>query len=610
MNGFPEVSIESFDMPANAPEGGIQVKLGTVLTSPSPIGVQLGTIALEIAYDGVMLGRVTSDNVTLIQGENKLMLAGALVPQSEQANLDKIGALFSRYISGNQSITNARGLSCAPNGHDPIGWLSEGFQSVQLNVGLGLKEPMNIIHGVSMGLLDMSFSSDAPYAPIVSAPAVTADFSIPFGFSLNITEVSQELNLGTNASGDFAVISTPFVPSQSDQASGKLQFGMSNVSIAAMDNKHAEFDKFTYDLTASDAYTFNVGGKANTKTSTPIGDITLSGITFKVPTTLHGLQFLNSTATVVNGVDVIGGTSDALQLSINVTMDNPSDFSITTGDVSFAFLASGTQLGQVMLSNLKLNRGSNSVSAASTFDPKSSSVGQNLLSSFVMGQNNEVMISGYDGSTAIQSLATAFSAITLTTTLPGLTSSLVQGSKLTVNEDSATTGVVTVQVSIANPFTAGLSITSVKSAVTYKGMPVGNIDQDISSNPIVIGGHSTAQSSPLSMTMNVEPASVALLLRELAVSANMDTRALDALLGMGGLHVQGMEDVSADSSLFQGFNVSSYVMQAMKALSADLQLQSGLTIGEYVNTLEFSQSNVAVQTDDTGMFVFIKCRSL
>ncbi|KAJ8663466.1 hypothetical protein O0I10_000706 [Lichtheimia ornata] len=599
MNGFPEVKITSFNLPADAPEGGIQVELGTQLVSPSPIGVQLGTIALQIGYEGVVLGQVTTDGVNLKQGPNDLNLKGTIVPQSDPANLDKIGALFSNYVSGKMSTTSATGVSCAPDGTNAIGWLSEGFQSVRLNVGLGLDEPLSIIKAVNMGYLDLAFNADAPYAPVTTAPAVVADYSIPFGFSLNITEVSQELKLGTNESGDFASISVPFVPAQSDQAAGKLQFAMNQVAISALENKEPQFNDFTYALTASDLYTFQVGGQASTKTSTPIGNITLSGITFKVPTSLHGLQFLNSTPTTVNSVDVVGGTSDALQLAINVTMDNPSDFTISTGDVNFAFLASGEQLGNVQLSNLTLARGSNSKSAVSTFDPKKSPVGQNLLSSFVMGKNNDVSISGFDGSTNIASLASGLGAINIGTTLPGLTSQLIQGGKLTVNEDSPSNGIVGVQVSIANPFTAGLTITSVKSSASYHGMPVGNIDQDVSSNPIVIGGHSTVQSDPLQMSMNIEPAAVALLLRTLAVDANLDTNALDALFSMGGLSVSGQKDIDPSANLFDGFNISTYVMDAMKALKADLQLKSGLTIGEYVNSLEFSQNAVAIETDAT-----------
>ncbi|OBZ77180.1 hypothetical protein A0J61_11863, partial [Choanephora cucurbitarum] len=286
-------------------------------------------------------------------------------------------------------------------------------------------------------------------------------------------------------------------------------------------------------------------------------------------------------------------------LAINVTMDNPSDFSLSTGDVSFNMGASDTTLGLVTLSNLVLNRGQNTVGATASFDPKSSDVGQNLLSTFVMGANNGVEINGYPNSTSIPSLAGALGAISLSSTLPGLKTALIQGSSMSVLPDTLKTSMVGVKVSIANPFSAGLSISKVVAAATFAGMPVGNIDQDISSNPFVIGSKAIAESPSLNMNMNLEPAAVALLLRTLAVQANMDTRALDALFGLGGFHIEGQEDVKADSGLFANFNVSQYVMDAMKALKVDLTLSSTLTIGQYVNDLAFSQGSVVVATDSS-----------
>ncbi|KAI8375941.1 uncharacterized protein BYT42DRAFT_645619 [Radiomyces spectabilis] len=599
MNGFPDVSIDSFKLPADDPNGGIKVELGTVLKSPSPIGVQLGTIKLAVGYEGVHLGDVASDNVSLKKGDNKILLKGTLVPQNDTNALDKVSTLFSNYVSGKVSNTTATGISAAPNGKDPIGWLSEGFKSVQLNVALSAAAPLNIIHAVSMGYLDLQFNKDTPYAPIASAPNVVADFSIPFGFSLNITEVSQNITLGTNSTGNFSVIQVPFVPAKSDQQAGKLQFAMENDAITALPDKEAAFNDYTFSLTASDLYSFQVGGNATTKTQTPLGPITLSGITFEVPTSLHGLKFLNSTPTVINSLDVSGGTKDAMQLAINVTMENPSDFSIGTGDVHLAMLSKDTHLGDVLLSNLKLNRGSNTVIASASFDPKSSSVGQELLSSFVMGKNNDVQIKGHESSTEVLSLAAALGNVSIGSTLPGLKAPLVQGSALTVLPNTIQTSVVNVAVTIANPFSAGLSITKVRAAASFQGMPVGNIDQDISGNAFNIGGHATANSQPLDMKMNLEPTAVALLLRQLAVQEKLDTRALDGLLGMGGFHIEGQQDVKPTADIFQGFNISSYVMDAMKALKVDLQLESGLTIGEYTNTLRFSQNQVQVTTDGT-----------
>ncbi|CAO3630686.1 unnamed protein product [Mucor hiemalis] len=603
MNGFPNVKITDFQMPGDDPNGGIKVQLGTVLESPSPIGVQLGTIKLAIGYDGVSLGDVSANGVVLQKGDNNIVLSGTLKPQNDPIALQKVGVLFSNYVAGVISNTTAIGISCAPDGVNPIGWLSEGFKTVNLNVALGSTSPLKIINSVSMGYLDLKFDPASPYSPIANAPNVTAGFQMPFGFSLNITEVSQNITLAINTTGaetaNFAIMSTPFVPSVSNQAAGVINFGLNNTAIAGIAGQENIYNQFTYALTASKNYTFMVQGSATTKTNTPIGPIVLSGINFTVPTSLEGLSFLNSTATTINSLDVTGGTTSGLALAIGVSMDNPSDFSITTGDVSFNMGASGTNLGLVTLSNLTLARGANTVAAAASFDPKSSDVGQNLLSTFVMGQDNAVDISGYANSTNIASLAAGLSVVTLSSTLPGLKVALIQGSAMSVLPDTLQTSVVGVKVSIANPFTAGLSISKVSAAATLSGMPIGNIDQDISSNPFVIGGKATAQSQQLNMAMNLEPGAVALLLRTLAVQANMDTRALDALFGLGGLHVDGQEDVAVSSDLFSGFDISKYTLEAMKALKVDLSMSSTLTIGQYVNDLAFSQAGVFVSTDES-----------
>jgi hypothetical protein len=558
---------------------------------------------MAVGYDGVNLGTVTAEGVNLRKGDNNITLKGTLIPQNDNASLAKVSTLFSNYVSGAVSNTSALGISCAPDGVNPITWLSEGFKTVNLNVALGAGAPLKIINGVRLGYLDLSFNSDTPYAPTINSPSVIADYKLPFGFSLNVTALSQNITLAINTTGtqtdSFAVINSPSTLAVTDQAAGTITFPLNSVALNGIAGKEATYNEYTYALTASSNYTFMVAGVAQTNANTPIGAISLTNISFDVPTSVVGLSFLNSSATIINSIDVTGGTSEALQLAISVSMDNPSDFTISTGDVSFNMGASGTQLGVVTLTNLTLVRGSNTVAATSTFDPNASDVGKNLLSTFVMGQENSLDITGFANSTNIASLAGGLGAITLESTLPGLTTAIIQGASLSVLSDSISSGTVAVKVTIADPFTAGLSVTKVVSATTFNGMPLGNINQDISSNPIVVAGKSTGQSGDLSMTMNFEPSFIALLIRELAVAAGLDTQPLDALFGLGGLSVEGQDDVTATSGLFNNFNISEYTLEAMKALKVDLSLTSGITIGQYSTDLSFSQSGVAVSADDS-----------
>jgi hypothetical protein len=105
--------------------------------------------------------------------------------------------------------------------------------------------------------------------------------------------------------------------------------------------------------------------------------------------------------------------------------------------------ASGTTVGLVTLNNLTLTRGENSIQAAASFDPKSSDVEQNLLSTFVMGKDNGDDITGFANSTNIASLSS---------TLPGLKTAFIQGASVSVLPDTLQTSSVGVKVSLFNPF--------------------------------------------------------------------------------------------------------------------------------------------------------------
>jgi hypothetical protein len=599
MNGFPQVKITSFALPGDDPAGGIQVSLGTTLTNPSSIGVYLGTINLNIGYNGVYLGPVQATNVNLTSGDNNITLSGRLIPQTDPNNLNIVSDLFTRYIAGEVSNTTATGVSAAPDGHNSVSWLSDGFKTVQLNVGLAATEKLQLIHGVSLGNLDLVFTNQTAYSPLSSAPSVTANFSVPFGFSLNITQVTQNITLGTNATGPIALLSSGYVNSTSNQKTGVLSFALQNAPLNIYPDKYEAFNQFNYNLTGSTIYDFNVAGNATVIASTPIGVVKLSGVPLDTTTSLNGLQHLNSTPTTINSLDVTGGTTDNLIMAINVTMFNPSSVQISSGDVSLQMTSGGTQLGLVTLPNLTLLRGVNNVSTVAYFNPKGSTAGQSLLTTFVSGKDNNVGIQGYSNSTGIESLAYAFGNVSLTSVLPGLKTQLIQTAALTVYTNTVQTKVGGTSVTIANPFSAGLTITQVKAAVTYAGMPVGNIDADISSNPIVVGGKVQAASPAIPITMNLEPAAVALLLRENAVSAGLDVRPIDGLLTMGGFNIQGQSQTTPNAALFNGFNISDFVIKAFTNLHVDLQLSSMINIGQYSDTLEIVQNNVPTKTDNT-----------
>jgi hypothetical protein len=116
-----------------------------------------------------------------------------------------------------------------------------------------------------------------------------------------------------------------------------------------------------------------------------IGTITLDPIKFNVSSGLWGLKGLRGLVSI-DGVDVLGGTQEALLLGTNVTITNPSNLDLTMGDLGRLCLSSGSSaaetrlfdavfqlfkgkslLGTTLMPNLTLHIGNNSVAANTTF---------------------------------------------------------------------------------------------------------------------------------------------------------------------------------------------------------------------------------------------------
>ncbi len=87
----------------------------------------------------------------------------------------------------------------------------------------------------------------------------------------------------------------------------------------------------TYEFTSQKD--FQLVGHARAVANLSIGQLTFDPINFNVTSKLDGLRGLKG-ATVINSVDVVGGTPEAILLGINVSIHNPSNLRLSTGDLS------------------------------------------------------------------------------------------------------------------------------------------------------------------------------------------------------------------------------------------------------------------------------------
>jgi LEA14-like dessication related protein len=538
INGFAGgVVLKNFALPGEDPAGGIKFTTTTTLTNSSPFTVDLGTVAFDLYYQGVNLGRGTSSGVVIKPGGNDVTLAGTMVPHTSTSDLDRIGKLFTAYLNGEAAPVQAKGVSTRQSDGSSISWLSDGISALTLDVPLKSPNPINAIQSIDIGYLNLTFTDQTAWSPMTTTDDLTAKMLLPFGFGMQVTQIANSFSI-VRQNHSIASLSSPLSSASSNihvtsstLTQGTIDINLAESPLQVPSNAHSQFASFNADLTKSQTVAFQLVGSARTVATLPIGSITLDPIKFNVTSTLPGLQGLNG-YTSIESVDVIGGTTDYLELGINVMIYNPSGLNLQAGDLTTQLYSGSSLLGTALMPNLHLVRGNNSIAATSQFRANDTPEGLATLTRFLAAQDSQLNIKGYDGSTSIQSLLQAFQLLNIDVTLPGLQTKLLTSAKLTV---LPTTGrgnnIAHTQVVLNDPFTAGFTITSVNSSVTSHGIPLGTINQNTN---FAVAGKSAATSPDLDLDLNMDPASMFTLLRLLAAEAGLPTEQIDGIVALGG----------------------------------------------------------------------------
>ncbi|KAI5474806.1 pre-rrna processing protein [Pseudohyphozyma bogoriensis] len=643
MANFTDVSISDFQLPGDDPAGGISLSVVTQLTNPSAFGVEIGTLVVGLYYQDLYLGPAqTASPTNLTAGVNHIHLVGRLIDYSNNtAALDQLSYIFTQYLNGESTPVEARGVSVTLPSGQVIDWLQAGISALTLNVPLSSPTGrISPITGINIEALSLAFDPTTAYAPMANSSDVSASFGLPFGFSLDIVSLSNEFSIVDNRTAIASLnapmgdANTTILTMNAGYTTGELTLDLplAPLQIGPTYDEHLAFSQFTYDLTTTNGSTFALVGNTTAVTNTPLGQVKLDGIGFTVPAGLIGLESLAAYPTTILSVDVTGGTTDAIELAITVGLTNPSNIDLEVGDVTFQLFNGKSFLGTATLPALHLTRGYQEHNSTSLFQANNNPVALQTLTDYAQGVSNNLTISGFNGSTAVDSLTQAFMAIHLNATLNGLTTKLLNYANLTVLTTTGVTNDLSNSiVSLQNPFSSSLSITNIQSNVTSHGLFVGSINTDTD----FTAAGKTANISPiLGLDLNLYPPDIFSLLRVLAVEANLDTAQIDGIVALGGytltpststarkskrsLPQRSMEDSLEDTlvtmggaqgglqarslskrNIYTGFDLPSYVLEAFAGLTVDVQLLSVLHIGQFRTDLAYSQDAVPAYTDST-----------
>ncbi|RKP33560.1 hypothetical protein BJ085DRAFT_32685, partial [Dimargaris cristalligena] len=510
-DGLQQTRVESFDLPGDHPDGGIRLDIKASFDNPSTIGIELGAVEFEPRFKGTPLGLVTVLGLQMKpEATASMTMSGQMKPQTDADDLARVSELMSLFISGKDVPVTVHGRSAKAMGERPgelleVEWLNAAFQQLELSISLPGSEGMDIIEGISLEDMSLEFSPETAYAPRMSSKDIAATYKNPFGFSLGIHKIKEDIEL--LSAGDETPMASLQLPLQTVESEGQvIHTSFDNATMTVFGNAHGAFDQFVADLTVKSEQAVIFGGKVDTVARTPIGEVTLLGIPIHTQTVLEGLNGLKDVPTKVLSVDVTGGNHDYLSIELVVLMTNPSKIQIATrGYIRFNVGVPGHSgnLGQAVLRDLQLAHGENEVKAIFQFRPTDASLGQDFLARYLRGEPEiPVVIAGADDATNIPSLRRAFSSLALDSTIAGNQEQLLVECHAHVPLLTVLwKGKVRAEVVVHNPFKADMHVLEISTKVTYKGKTMCEVVGMVTEN-FTIPGDSTGQSPTLEMEID------------------------------------------------------------------------------------------------------------
>ncbi|KAF9338104.1 hypothetical protein BG006_010920 [Podila minutissima] len=190
---FAKVMILGFNLPSDAPDGnGALFSIQASIDNPSPIGMTLDTITLDMYFQTAYLGRVVAKNLTLVGGQpTALSLEGILLKQTDPIHAKELSLLMSNYLANIPTHATGKGVSVFPDGVHAVSWLTNAITSTSLTVPLKAVQPLDVVKNIAINDMNLVMSQAQPWAPMVNSNSISADFKIPFNISINITELGN-----------------------------------------------------------------------------------------------------------------------------------------------------------------------------------------------------------------------------------------------------------------------------------------------------------------------------------------------------------------------------------------------------------------------------------
>ncbi|KAF9341501.1 hypothetical protein BGZ91_007351 [Linnemannia elongata] len=268
---------------------------------------------------------------------------------------------------------------------------------------------LGLIRSIAINQMSMDFTTANPWAPTMASNDLVATMlSIP-GITLPIDSVRQHVIIIDNGV-QLGSFDTPW--SAASVKGGTMKTAFTTSALNVFPDAKGAFSNFVGSLSTKASHPVTLKGAVDAKLNLGIfGHLTIPGIGFKAV----GLDGLKNQKYVF-AIEIAPGLDDKTYMTSILNINNPSQLTLTLGDVNFDSTHKGAHIGVSTVKNLKLVPGDNQVVSYTVLDMTLEAA---RTFSQALYTSDEVMgISGYTNSSTNPALNAGLAAVKSGVTIP------------------------------------------------------------------------------------------------------------------------------------------------------------------------------------------------
>ncbi|KAI9277169.1 hypothetical protein BDA99DRAFT_495059 [Phascolomyces articulosus] len=419
MDGLKQAGLQSVSFPGAHPLGGISLEGEVGIYNPSKmLSLRLGDIDFSIFLphnkeDGnesedKMIAVVRANDANLFGNQlNVFNVHGRSLPMDDNdpERQRLMEDFLSAYLHGNTSMVYVRGSPFGPDDNnratDTPEWLRKALESLTLQVPFPGTKQTDMIQSLELKHIAIDFS------PITGNPVISGDIDAilkkpdEMQFSINVTEIDPKvfLYLEANSSQPFGrLTSNKPCPAVTTEKEGSNLVNVSSrlyrAPFEVLPGKDKEFQKFLNSIFNGRRATVYIKGTADAVVDSAFGHLTVHDLEFSGQIDTKGMEGMQNPPPEVTSISLIRGYPEALHITNELVIENPSDVHVNLGLVRFLLVYKEDTIGEVTVPELELYPESkNKMKISGRLIKKVDSSGMvDFIGNYISGENDDTQL--------------------------------------------------------------------------------------------------------------------------------------------------------------------------------------------------------------------------